>query len=221
MVISTTVYMEHPDLALVPTIRAVNDVDVGVVSDAGTDPQHDVHFFWVEAGDFGAVEGALDADHTVDAFDAVAEANGRRTYRIEYSDRATLISPAVVAAGGLVLTSRSHATGWKLELQLPDHQTLEQLAAAAEAEDVRFDVVELHQAEDGDTDPEFGLTERQIEALVTAYLHGYYDCPGEASLDDLAELMDVSRTAVSGRLRRGSARLIEAALVETEDPPTR
>jgi predicted DNA binding protein len=217
MVISTTVYMEHPDMALVPTIRTVRDVDVGVVSDAGTDPDHDVHFFWVETPDFEEVESAFEEDHTVASFANIAGSDSRHTYRIEYADEAKLVSPTVVDTGGLVLESRSHANGWLLELQLESYDTLDDLVEFAEREDIRFDVHELRQEDDTGTDPEFGLTERQTEALVNAYIHGYYDDPRETSLEELAAVLDISLTAVSGRLRRGSARLIEAVLVENED----
>lgn len=217
MVISTRVYVEHPDLALVRTIRTLPAVDVGVVSTAGTDPQHDVHWFWVEAPDFDAFEDALAADHTVASFSALPGAGSRRTYQIEYSDDAKLMSPAVAAAGGLLLKSRSHATGWVLELQLQDHDALYELDRYAASEDIQFDVMELHQVDPGSSEPAFGLTEPQIEALVNAYFHGYYDEPREATLAELAALMDISQTAVSGRLRRGSARLIEAVLVDADD----
>lgn len=217
MVISTKIYVEHPDLALAPTIQSIQDIDVGVVSEAGTDPQHDTHFFWVETSDFAAVESSLAADHTVDSFRAIAGYEGRRTYGIEYSDAAKLISPPIVEAGGLVLDSHSHADGWTLTLQLDSHETLDRVAAFAEAEDIRFDVFELHQIEGDRTDAEFGLTERQIEALVNAYTQGYYDDPRETSLEELATLLDISQTAVSGRLRRASARLIEEVLVDSDD----
>lgn len=217
MVISTTVYVEHPDLALGPTIQSLGDLDVGVVSDAGTDPQHDVHFFWVEAGEFEAFEGALDADHTVESYSSVAGTAHRRTYRIDYSDAAKLFSPAVTAAGGLVLDSYSHANGWVLELELQDHGTLYELDAFAEAEGMRFDVLELRQTDETDDDAEFGLTEPQIEALVNAYVQGYYNEPRETSLAGLSERLGISQTAVSGRLRRGSARLVEEVLVNADE----
>lgn len=216
MVISTRVYVEHPDLALVPTIQALPGLDVGVVSDTGTDPDHEVHFFWVEASDFDAFETALASDHTVDSFDAVTGTERRRTYGLRYSDEAKLVSPAVTDAGGLVLDSRRHANGWELELQLQDHETLYELHEFAAAEDIRFDVLELHRTDESETGPEFGVTEPQIEALVNAYRQGYYDEPRETSLAELSALLDVSQSAVSGRLRRGSARLIEEVLVESD-----
>lgn len=217
MILSTTVFVEHPDLALVPTIRSLGNVNVGVVSDAGTDPHHGVHFFWVETGDYEAFERALEADHTVDSYAEVASTGERRTYRIEYTDDAKLLTPSVTERGGLVVESHSRETGWVLELELQDHETLYEIDAFAREEGIQFDVLELHQTEDGDADAEFSLTEPQVEALVSAYVHGYYDEPRDISLEGLSEILGISQTAVSGRLRRGSARLIEESLVDTDE----
>ena len=214
MVLATAVYVTHPDIALVPTVRSIPDAEVGVVTDAGTDPQHDVHCFWVEAADFDAFEAAVEADPTIASFSRVAGSDDRCTYHIEYSDRATLVTPVVSRAGGLVLGSRSYLEGWRLDLQLPGREALYELDIFAEREGLRLDILELREAECDGPDPAFDLTEPQIEALVGAYLQGYYDEPREATLDDLASLLDISRTAVSGRLHRGSAALIEEALVD-------
>jgi predicted DNA binding protein len=217
VVISTEVYVEHEDLALADTIGAVPESEIGVVSDAGTDPRHDVHFFWIEASDFEAVEEALAEDHTVAEFSAVVDEGDRRTYRIEYSDGAKLISPAITERGGLTLESRSHSNGWVLSLQLQDHEALHALDEYATEEEIRLDILELQQDVGPEDRSEFGLTESQVEALVCAYVHGYYDEPREISLEGIGSILGISETAVSGRLRRGSARLIEAVL-GTEGP---
>lgn len=216
MTLATTVYVEHEDLALVPTIRSLPDVDVGVVSTAGTDPENEVHVFWVEARDFETFERRLGRDPTVDSFAVIATGEDRRTYRIEYSERAILVTPAVSEAGGLVLDSCSRENGWVLELELQDHNALDELAAFVERVGVRFDVLELRQSENVEADAQFSLTDAQMEALVTAYVHGYYDEPREISLEGLSNRLGISKTAVSGRLRRGSARLVEDVLVEEE-----
>jgi len=216
MVISTRVYVEHPDLALAYTIRTCGDVTIGVVSDAGTDPQHDVYVFWVEASDFEVVESALAEDHTVAEFGAIVETEQRRTYQIEYSDDALLVSPLVAEVGGLVRNTESRSEGWELELELEDHESLYRLHQRARDRDVRLEVLDVLQSEGEGDRTEFGLTEAQVEALVCAYVHGFYDEPREISLEGLADILGVSPTAVSGRLRRGSARLVEEILIDEE-----
>jgi len=217
MVISTRVYVEHPDLALADTIRSLSDATLGVVSDAGTDPQHDAYFFRIEGADPEAATAALADDHTVAEFEPVVTTGDRGTYRVEYSDDAKLVTPVVNEAGGLTLESESHEDGWLLHLELPDHEALDELDEYARAEGIELDVRELQQAERTDDRTEFGLTEPQVEALVAAFEHGYYEEPREISLAELSSLLGISQTAVSGRLRRGSEHLVEAVLLEDGD----
>lgn len=214
MVISTRVYVEHPNLAMSPTIRSCQDVELGVVSEAGTDPQHDVYTFWVEAPDFDVVDDHLSEDHTVADFEVIVEADDRRTYHIAYSDEALLVSPTVNDIGGFVTNSESHRKGWDLRITFPDHESLYRLHEFAKEQDIRLEVLDVRRRDETDDQPEFGLTEAQIEALVYAYVHGYYDEPREISLEDMASILDISQTAVSGRLRRGSARLVEEILID-------
>lgn len=217
MPVSARVYTEHEDLALADTIRSLSDVEIGVVSDAATDPDHDVYFFWFETGDFERVESALAADHTVETFSTIFENDDRRTYRIEYTPRAKLISPPLAEVGGITRDARSHLNGWLLELQFQDHAGVFELSDYVTEEGIRLDILELQQTEETHEEPDFGLTDRQREALLAAYVNGYYDEPRDASLESLATLLDISPSAVSGRLRRGSARLVEEVLVDDED----
>jgi predicted DNA binding protein len=215
-VISARVYAEHPDLALTHTIRSLPDVDVGVVSDAGTDPQHDVYFFWFEAPDFEDVESALEEDHTVAGYSVIVDRGDRRTYRIEYSDEAKLLTPAMTDIGGLTLESRSHSNGWVLRMHLTDHEGLYALSEYASEEGIRLEILSLKQTEETYDRFDLGLTDEQREALVAAFVHGYYDEPRRTSLEGLASLLEISPTAVSGRLRRASARLVEAVLLDDD-----
>lgn len=214
--ISTRVYVEHPDVALTYTIRSLPDGEISVISDVGTDPQHDVYFFRIEATDFDAVESALETDHTVADFSAVLERGDQRTYRIEYSDDVKLITPLITERGGLTLESKSYLNGWMLLLQLEGHDVLCELDEYAKEEGIRFDVLELKQTDEFDDQFDFGLTASQIETLVAAYRDGYYDEPRDISMEKLASLLGISHTATSGRLRRGSARLIEETLIDED-----
>lgn len=216
MTISTKVYVAHSDLGLSDTIRSLDGVSIGVIPDAGTDPAQNVYFFWVEAADFDAVEAAFEEDDTVTDYTTVSEISERRTYRLAYSDGASLISPLITEMDGLMLDSRNHSDGWVVELQLPDHNTLYRLGERAAEQGFQFDVLEIHQTEPDEADSEFSLTDSQIEALLCAYEQGYYDEPREISLEEMGSILDISRTAVSGRLKRASSQLIEENLVETD-----
>ena len=215
--ITTKVYAEHDDLALVPTIRALPDGEIAVVSEAGTDPVHEAYFFRIAAPDFEAVEAALAEDDTVSEFTTIVETDEERTYRVEYSEDTKLLTPIVTDIGGFTLSAEGHANGWLLELQMEDNEGLYELSEYANEEGIHLEVLEIRQT-DGSWDRlDFGLTGSQRKTLLAAFVHGYYDEPREMSLVELAELLEISPTAVSGRLRRGSARLIEEVLIDEDD----
>ncbi|NLV07650.1 DNA-binding protein [Haloarcula rubripromontorii] len=66
--------------------------------------------------------------------------------------------------------------------------------------------------------PGNGLTDRQLEALRTAYEMGYFEIPRRASLDAVAKELDISASSLSERLRRAQTQLIEET-VATLWPP--
>ena len=56
------------------------------------------------------------------------------------------------------------------------------------------------------------LTDKQRRTLELALREGYYERPRESNLTDLAEQLDLSKSAVSQRLRTAERKLIKATL---------
>jgi len=66
--------------------------------------------------------------------------------------------------------------------------------------------------------PGDGLTDRQREALRTAYEMGYFEIPRGASLDAVAAELGITASALSERLRRAQTELIETTVGSTWPP---
>lgn len=66
--------------------------------------------------------------------------------------------------------------------------------------------------------PGDGLTDRQYEALRTAYELGYFNIPRQASLEEVAAELDISASSVSERLRRAQTQLIQETVATTWPP---
>ncbi|WP_226013154.1 helix-turn-helix domain-containing protein [Halomicrobium salinisoli] len=58
------------------------------------------------------------------------------------------------------------------------------------------------------------LTDRQREALATAWDAGYYEVPRTAGIEDVADELDLAVSTVSDLLRRAESRLVAEALDE-------
>ena len=211
------VTVHHPDLALAPTIAAVPNVAIKVVPTTGTDPDTGLFFFLVETkdGDFGPFEDALRDDPTVKKSEMVANHGDTRIYRLCYTPGTKLLTPKTTKVGGLMLEARSVRQGWLLRLQLPDRKSLSQLWDYCREEDISFELDRMYQQESLTADGEV-LTEAQRTALLTAFEAGYFEEPRQTSHEALAEQLGISSTAVGGRIRRGTSRLIETTLVPDE-----
>lgn len=206
--------LAHPDLALTPTIHAT-DAAIQVVSHTATDAETGMFFFLVETDSFAEFEAALDADHTVSESTIVAEASTTRIYRLGHPPGTKLLSPTATEMGGLMLEAENTANGWSVRMQLPDRETLGALWEYCDDEDIEFELGHIYSL-DGLSIDGVGLTDAQRDALMTAYEAGYFDEPRNTSLQALADELDISATAVGGRIRRGTARLIEQTLLENQ-----
>ena len=60
--------------------------------------------------------------------------------------------------------------------------------------------------------PNAGLTQKQFEAVRTAYSMGYYEFPRRAGIKDVADKLGLSVSATTELLRRAEKRLVEAYL---------
>jgi len=214
MSITAKVYLEHPNLALVPTVRRVPDAQIRVIMQGTTDPGATAFPFLIDHPDPGVVEAALTADPTVAQFECIDRTGDLAIYRIEHSTEARLISSVVTRANGLLMRTETEDTGWIVHLLLPDREALTAVWTYAGEQEMHLDIIEIYTNERTDGTQSYGLTAPQREAIQTAFAQGYFNEPRDVSLTDLSEEMSLSSTAMSGRLRRGLRNLIGATIGE-------
>jgi hypothetical protein len=205
-------YTLKPDrLVLAPTLSAVEVrlVVEGVTALAPTSPSL---FVWVEADDFEAFDTAVRTDPTVTDVQMLSEADGERLYSMQLTDETEVVLYAEWARLGAEPLGGHYADGWwHLRSRFPDRRAAGEFRAFLAAKGVEFQLDRLY-----DTEPvpgvDDGLTEQQRETLELAYERGYFCIPREITTAALAEELGVSDQAVSERLRRGYARLVEHVL---------
>lgn len=211
------VRLSHPDLALSQTIDAVQDVRVEREHRASLDSDRHYVFYSVYGAGFDAYEDAMEADPTVADPLVVASADDRRLYRIRLTDRAVTVDAKLASLGIAVLEAASAAGDWQFVLWLPDREQLAAFNSYCEERGVSFHVDSLATHEDEMSQVQVpSLTDAQEEALVTAYRRDYFDEPRGTSLEELAAELGISSTAVGGRLRRGTGKIVDAVLLDDE-----
>lgn len=102
-----------------------------------------------------------------------------------------------------------------LVLEVSDHDSLTELLQVVHEADVPARTENISQAglsAESSVNIDLDvLTEKQRRTLELALEAGYYDRPREADLTYLAEELDVSKSAVSQRLRTAETKLIRHA----------
>lgn len=89
------------------------------------------------------------------------------------------------------------------------HSLTEQLRQRSSA--VAVEWIQWNGEQPADQCPADEITTRQQEAVETALASGYYDTPRTATLKDLAQRLEISRSAVSQRLNAAETKLIKSA----------
>lgn len=174
----------------------------------------DQHLFWAEGSEYGAFETGLEVDPTVTDPRTLTETNTRRLYRVVTTELGHERSAVAVwrDLDIVLIEARGTLDGWTVRMRFPDRETLAQYRRQHREEDVPFRLESIYHESTSGGAVEADLTDDQCETLLAAYEAGYFDVPRAASQSEIADRFDISSQALSERLRRGTATLIEATL---------
>ncbi len=214
MSITAKLHIEHELLALAPTLRALGEINMRVVTQGTTDPGSAVFPFFIEYDDREELERALGDDPTVDSFELIDWMGRTGIYYIKNTEETKLISTIVTDVNGFLIHTETRGDGWVVRLLLPDREALNEIWEYANANDISMDIIEIYGNSDTGDEISYGLTDEQRVALITLYRNGYFSEPREISLDEAAGKIGLSSTAMSGRLRRGMRNLISTTIAE-------
>lgn len=160
-------------------------------------------------------EAELPADPTIDAFERLAEVDGRRLYRISLTEVGAvgMTYSDAIELGITFLDVRGAGDRVRYRAQVPTREALFAYREACRDRGLSFRLTGLYHGEDdGRTDSE--LTRRQREVLETALERGYFDVPRQVTLAELAEELEISDQALSALVRRGLANHLRQTLEE-------
>jgi len=167
------------------------------------------YVFWARDGDFHRLETVLGEDPYVTNFSHLTTVGTKRLYRLTFSLEAKemMTYPEASRFDIVFLGATSTTDGIHFRAQVPTREALAEFRDTCESKGLTFRLDRIYQKGDGTAD-EYGLTDRQREALVLAYERGYYGSDRAVSLEELATELDISRQAFADRLRRGLQKLL-------------
>lgn len=221
MAVLATVQFTHERGGLVHTLEKLPDLRVHVLREAGTDPEHPTSLFMFSGIGLEDIESTLEEDPSVSSTYAMPNYEGRHVFGIEFSDDTELLAPLVTEQHGFSIEAKradpgSGISGWWERWLFPSRAGLNDVWESARERGFEFQILSINDFHSEGSANTGALTDEQRETLLFAYDRGYFEEPRNTSLEELAEEMDLSSTAVGGRIRRGINSLVRATVVEGE-----
>lgn len=209
--------ISHPELVLTPTIRSRPSASIELENRTIASTDGCFLFFRVEADDFDAFDAAVTDDETVSDNTVIIETERFRVYRMRLASIEQPILDRAAEMGIRLLRASSGENSWLAAIESPDRSTLRSMREFCDRRNVTFSIDRLYHPNRASDSTAYGLTPIQHETLRTARAAGYFSEPRQASIDDLATMLEVSPAAVSGRLRRGMDRLVSNTIAESPE----
>ena len=197
---------EHPDAAA--------EIERVVVAEELLAP-----YVWISAGSLAAFEATAEADPSVEYLRNVDSFDGEALYRVKWARPVEETVYSITGGEIVVLEASGDHTGWALRIRFGDREQLTLFQSFCREHGIEFDLERLYRETRSMTGGQYGLTDKQHEALVTAWRGGYFEAPRDAMLEDIAESLGITHQSLSQRLRRAHHELIANTLVVTPPQP--
>lgn len=170
-------------------------------------------FVWATGKNQGVFENTVRAHSAVKEFLALDRLGQSALYRIEWRDAPTDLLEGIARTDAVVLEAQGDQT-WVFSLRILDHNRLSEFHNYVIEQLIPIHIERTYTlTEETEHGHRFGLSQAQREALVLALEWGFFATPSEASLNDLAKELDISKQAVSDRIRRGNEQVLRKSLL--------
>lgn len=172
-------------------------------------------YFWAENGDLQAFEREVGEESNITDLVQLDQLGDAALYRARWIRQDDGLLPAIIESDGVVLEAHSEGQTWHFRLRFSDRDALSDFYERCTDQGIAVSLDRVYTlTKPSRSGRAFGLTPEQREALELAVERGYFSVPGEATLGELADELDISRQALSKRIRRGNEKVLRAALLE-------
>jgi hypothetical protein len=203
-------------LALGETFERAPDITVRLERTVGGPDDRASTSAWVSGVEETPSADLLDADPTVAEAHRLGSDGDADLLELVFEGPICRFVETVFDRGGVILRATAEDGVWQMQLRFADSDDVAEAFDDEFAHEFDATVTRLYASNDAPT-ADTGLTEKQKQALDSAFELGYYDIPRTVDLRGVGERLGISRQAVSERLRRGHELLVADLLGENDD----
>ncbi|MCT9097101.1 helix-turn-helix domain-containing protein [Haloarchaeobius sp. HME9146] len=215
MSIIATFQVPPEDFPLGPVLQSLGEVEVQmerIVPLRG----RVIPFVWVSGDDAeeADIEQALEEHEEVEDVSVLDHIGNDWLVRLEWQPELGGLLEAILDSEGVLLDASGSNDEGRFSVQFDDHTGVSEFHQHCQDNGIEATLLRLHTPEERPAAwADFGLTESQYIALVTAHEAGFFDVPRGTTLTQLADEFGISDSAISQRIRRGIDALIENTLL--------
>lgn len=165
--------------------------------------------FWFKGGDVNGFETALADNSHIQHIKRVIDNGNEALFEVEWRSVNNGFIDALLQNDATILKVEANNGKWELRLQFDSHNDLSHFSTAVTECGMPITLLRIYRPDDTS---EEDISIPQQEALELAHRKGYFDVPRQTTLSELANELDISEAALSQRLRRGTAQVIESRL---------
>ncbi|WP_101297517.1 helix-turn-helix domain-containing protein [Halegenticoccus soli] len=168
---------------------------------------------WATGDEFDRFEARIGDDSTIVDAVLLATEDSTRLYRIDFprDDFSSAFSTLFGTHETILTDGIITAAGWELTLRTLDRSTLSVIHDRFREQGTRVDLYSIR-SEVEKRGVTADLSDEQYETLVEAFDRGYFDIPRGVTQTELAEEFGISGQALSERLRRATAAILDDSL---------
>ena len=216
MAIEASITVEHADFPLSAVFEQLTEVTIELDRIVPTG-EAVIPYFWISADDTTKLKTDLSADLGIEQVKVIDQLEKQMFVRIDWDLTHESILTAIVNTDITLLSGIGKEKQWTFEVRASEQQDLSDFQTYCQDHGIPIELTELHAISSLRSDREYDLTDGQRDALILAYSNGYFDSPRDATQDDLADELGITRQAVSSRLQRGMRRLVASTLITPEE----
>lgn len=179
-----------------------------------------VPYLWIDIGDYGypEFEGQINDDYRIDQIFQVDEHDGQRLYRIDWATEVNGLFAGFRTYDLSIDRASGTAEEWQFRVFNRDHESLTGFQEHCSNHDIPIQIEQVYHPTPPDEPLDWGLTQEQREALITAFEEGYFAVPQETTLAEIGEQFGISRQAAGDRIHRGLQNLVSQTLIMNQSP---
>ncbi|MCO8244119.1 helix-turn-helix domain-containing protein [Haladaptatus sp. AB643] len=179
--------------------------------------EYSIPFVWVATAEPAFLDTVAFDQSPIDSMEVLSRTENGALCRVVWASATDGIHGILTEGDLTLLDAVGNDDGWLFRIRFPDHESTTKFREACDDRSITYEVRRIYTVDEFPA-KQYGLTDEQREALATAFASGYFRVPRETSLSELAETLDISPQAASGRLRRGLERMLGATLFPRTGP---